>query len=377
MPCSVTVKVGDGFAGVAGLLGDDAGAGAAPTTRAPPARRRRDASRRAVGPLRRALRSTRAARHREHDERERGEHQSHRLFEGSRTVAEWDGRADLDEAEPPIELQRRGRAERNAQENLSHACGARPVERGVDDEPADTAIAVRRVHPDLIERRDLGIIGIDAHPRETDRSRVVLDDQRQLRRRVGTSLETREPFVVGECLLPLECASERVGRVAQGVQSQRAIDAPLVRREPSHGRMGELRHRGNLRASLGGGLRRAPLTCDHLVTYHWSMHDDDLVFKALADPTRRFLLDRLFARDGRTLTELESELEMTRFGVMKHLRVLEDAGLVVTRKEGREKLHFLNPVPIRLIHDRWIDKFTERRVSALTDLKRQLEEESA
>ena len=99
------------------------------------------------------------------------------------------------------------------------------------------------------------------------------------------------------------------------------------------------------------------------------MTDDDRVFKALADPTRRFLLDRLFARDGRTLTELESELEMTRFGVMKHLRVLEDAGLVVTRRSGREKLHFLNPVPIRLIHDRWIDKYTERQVSALADLK--------
>ena len=107
------------------------------------------------------------------------------------------------------------------------------------------------------------------------------------------------------------------------------------------------------------------------------MSHDDRVFKALADPTRRFLLDRLFARDGRTLSELESELEMTRFGVMKHLRVLEDAGLVVTRRAGREKLHFLNVVPIRLIHDRWIDKFTERRVSALTDLKRQLEEDSA
>jgi DNA-binding transcriptional ArsR family regulator len=107
------------------------------------------------------------------------------------------------------------------------------------------------------------------------------------------------------------------------------------------------------------------------------MTDDDRVFKALADPTRRFLLDRLFKRDGRTLTELESELEMTRFGVMKHLRVLEGAGLVVTRKVGREKLHYLNAVPIRLIHDRWIDKFTERRVSALTDLKRQLEEDSA
>ena len=104
--------------------------------------------------------------------------------------------------------------------------------------------------------------------------------------------------------------------------------------------------------------------------------DDDRAFKALADPTRRLLLDRLFARDGRTLTELESELAMTRFGVMKHLRVLEDAGLVVTERRGREKLHFLNPVPIRLIHDRWIDKFTERRVTALTDLKRQLEEDS-
>jgi DNA-binding transcriptional ArsR family regulator len=105
--------------------------------------------------------------------------------------------------------------------------------------------------------------------------------------------------------------------------------------------------------------------------------DDDRVFKALADPTRRHLLDRLFQRDGRTLTDLESELQMTRFGVMKHLRVLEDAGLVVTRRSGREKLHFLNPVPIRLIHDRWIDKYTERHVSALTDLKTALDEESS
>jgi len=102
--------------------------------------------------------------------------------------------------------------------------------------------------------------------------------------------------------------------------------------------------------------------------------DDDRVFKALADPTRRHLLDRLYQRDGRTLSELESELEMTRFGVMKHLRVLEDAGLVVTRRQGREKLHFLNPVPIRQIHDRWIDKYTERRVSALLDLKERLED---
>ena len=102
--------------------------------------------------------------------------------------------------------------------------------------------------------------------------------------------------------------------------------------------------------------------------------EDDRVFKALADPTRRHLLDRLFVRDGRTLTELESELEMSRFGVMKHLRLLEEAGLVVTRREGRQKLHYLNPVPIRLIHDRWIDKYRERQVSALADLKSELED---
>ena len=104
------------------------------------------------------------------------------------------------------------------------------------------------------------------------------------------------------------------------------------------------------------------------------MTDDDRVFKALADPTRRFLLDLLLARDGRTLTELESELEMTRFGVMKHLKVLEEAALVVARRQGREKVHFLNPVPIRLIHDRWIDKYTEHHAAALADLKRELEE---
>ena len=106
------------------------------------------------------------------------------------------------------------------------------------------------------------------------------------------------------------------------------------------------------------------------------MTDDDRVFKALADPTRRFLLDLLFRRDGRTLTELESEVEMTRFGVAKHLKVLEDADLIVVRRSGREKLHFLNPVPIRLIHDRWIDKYTERHVTALVDLKNALEDES-
>ena len=103
------------------------------------------------------------------------------------------------------------------------------------------------------------------------------------------------------------------------------------------------------------------------------MTDDDIIFRALGDPTRRFLLDRLYERDGRSLGELESELEMTRFGVMKHLRVLEEAGLVVRRRSGRETLHFLNPVPIRLIHDRWIDKYTERHVSALADLKQELE----
>lgn len=102
---------------------------------------------------------------------------------------------------------------------------------------------------------------------------------------------------------------------------------------------------------------------------------DDKVFKALADPTRRGLLDALFVRDGQTLGALEARLPLTRFGVMKHLRVLEEAGLVVTRREGREKLHFLNPVPIRVIYDRWVNKYTERWAGTLTGLKRQLEEE--
>ena len=106
--------------------------------------------------------------------------------------------------------------------------------------------------------------------------------------------------------------------------------------------------------------------------------DDDLVFKALSDPSRRLLLDRLFEHDGRTLINLEAELpHLTRFGVMKHLKVLEEADLVITDKVGREKLHYLNPVPIRLLHDRWIDKYTERRVSALVDLKHQLEKKKA
>jgi len=97
------------------------------------------------------------------------------------------------------------------------------------------------------------------------------------------------------------------------------------------------------------------------------------VFKALADPTRRELLDELFREDGQTLSTLEERFSMTRFGVMKHLKVLEEARLIVTRREGREKLHFLNAMPIRLIHDRWIDKFKERELSALADLKATVE----
>ena len=101
---------------------------------------------------------------------------------------------------------------------------------------------------------------------------------------------------------------------------------------------------------------------------------DEDVFKALADSTRRSLLDELFREDGQTLSALEGRLAMTRFGVMKHLKSLESAGLIVTRRRGREKLHFLNPVPIRLVHDRWVSKFTESWVTALSDLKRELEE---
>jgi len=100
----------------------------------------------------------------------------------------------------------------------------------------------------------------------------------------------------------------------------------------------------------------------------------DDVFRALADPTRRSLLDELFERDGQTLGALEARLPMTRFGVMKHLRVLEEAGLVTTKRRGREKLHFLNPVPIRLVHDRWVSKYAEPWAAALTGLKHDLEE---
>ena len=99
----------------------------------------------------------------------------------------------------------------------------------------------------------------------------------------------------------------------------------------------------------------------------------DEVFKALADPTRRSLLDELFREDGQTLSALAARLPMTRFGVMKHLKQLEEAGLVVTRRRGREKLHFLNPVPIRLVHDRWVSKYAEPWVAGLSDLKQRLE----
>ena len=101
----------------------------------------------------------------------------------------------------------------------------------------------------------------------------------------------------------------------------------------------------------------------------------DEVFRALADPTRRDLLDRLFSQDGQSLKALEAGLEMTRFGVMKHLRVLEEVRLITTRRRGREKLHFLNPVPIRLIHDRWVSKYAEPWAATLSGLKETLEEE--
>src|ERR1700680_2875332 len=99
----------------------------------------------------------------------------------------------------------------------------------------------------------------------------------------------------------------------------------------------------------------------------------DAVFRAVADPTRRSLLDELFKQDGQTLSALEQRLPMTRFGVMKHLKLLEEAGLVVSKRRGREKLHFLNPVPIRLVHDRWVSKYAEPWAAELSELKRTLE----
>src|SRR4051794_31206918 len=102
----------------------------------------------------------------------------------------------------------------------------------------------------------------------------------------------------------------------------------------------------------------------------------DAVFRALADPTRRSLLDELFKQDGQTLGALEQRLPMSRFGVMKHLKVLEEAGLVTTKRRGREKLHFLNPVPIRLVHDRWVSKYAEPWAAALSGLKHDIEEDT-
>ncbi len=109
-----------------------------------------------------------------------------------------------------------------------------------------------------------------------------------------------------------------------------------------------------------------------MVTYYLGM---DAVFKALADPTRRSLLDELFTEDGQTLSALARRLPMTRIGVMKHLRVLEEAGLVTTKRRGREKLHFLNPVPIRLVHDRWVSKYAEPWARTLSGLKQRLEDQ--
>src|ERR1700734_3461885 len=103
----------------------------------------------------------------------------------------------------------------------------------------------------------------------------------------------------------------------------------------------------------------------------------DEVFKALADPTRRRLLDELFVQDGQTLSALEQRLPMTRFGVMKHLKVLEEAGLVKAKRRGREKLHFLNAVPIRLVHDRWVSKYAEPWAARLSGLKQTIEEQNA
>jgi DNA-binding transcriptional ArsR family regulator len=103
--------------------------------------------------------------------------------------------------------------------------------------------------------------------------------------------------------------------------------------------------------------------------------DEDVVFRALAAPTRRKLLDELYRKDGQTLGELERKLPISRFGVMKHLGVLEEANLVITRRRGREKLHFLNPVPIRLIHDRWVSKYAEPLAATLSGIKRELEED--
>lgn len=152
--------------------------------------------------------------------------------------------------------------------------------------------------------------------------------------------------------------------------------APEVkrRRTPSPRRSREAQaDAGTVWTALASLRKHGPqveLTGDQKVTYYTHM---DAVFRALADPTRRSLLDELFKEDGQTLSALEGRLPMTRFGVMKHLRVLEEAGLVVTRRRGREKLHFLNAVPIRLAHDRWVSKYAEPWAATLSGLKRRLE----
>jgi DNA-binding transcriptional ArsR family regulator len=114
-----------------------------------------------------------------------------------------------------------------------------------------------------------------------------------------------------------------------------------------------------------------------MVTYNPEM-DQDLVFKALADVSRRKLLDLLFLKDGQSLSELAGHLaEMTRFGVMKHLKLLKQAGLVTTRKQGRETLHYLNAVPIQMVYDRWVSKYSKGWARSLTELKYELEEEDS
>ena len=132
---------------------------------------------------------------------------------------------------------------------------------------------------------------------------------------------------------------------------------PPTAAKRSHGRVW-CSGTGRPQAAATAGKHRQGLTCDQRVTYHrWAMDEMDPVFKALADPHRRHLLDRLHERDGQTLSELQGYLPLSRFGCMKHLRVLEEAGLVTSRKVGREKFHFLNPVPIQRAYDRWVEKY--------------------
>ena len=118
------------------------------------------------------------------------------------------------------------------------------------------------------------------------------------------------------------------------------------------------------------------MQADTCITPMAERPDTDGLFKALADPTRRTLLDLLYAHDGRTLSELCEHLDMTRQGVTQHLDLLEEANLVTTMRRGRERLHFLNPVPLQEIYERWIAKFEKPRLRALTNLKKRLEKEN-